>query len=92
MPAQRSPAVRLALQLGAGALVLIAAAWAFGLIAQQVVDGAPLTRLDAELADWLHRRAAPPWTTVMLAITPIAASRCFTGPLSAMTGHVINAR
>ena len=69
MPAQRSPAVRLALQRGAGALALIAAAWAFGLIAQQVVNGAPLTRLDAELASWLHRHAAPPWTTLMLAIT-----------------------
>ena len=50
MHPQRSAATRLALQLGTGALVLIAAAWAFGLIAQQVVDGAPLTRLDAELA------------------------------------------
>ena len=68
MDPQRS-ASRLASQLGAGALVLIAAAFLFGTIAQQVVSGAPLTQLDADLADWLHRRAVPPWTTLLLAIT-----------------------
>ena len=69
MHLQRSAETRLAFQLGAGALVLIAAAWVFGLLAQQVASGAPLTRLDAALASWLHRHAVPPWTTLMLAIT-----------------------
>ena len=65
----KSAGARLATQLGAGALVLIAAAWGFGLIAQQVVSGAPLTVLDADIALWLHRHAGPPWTALMLAIT-----------------------
>ena len=69
MDPQRSAGARLATQLGTGALVLTAAAWAFGLIAQQVVSGAPLTELDAAIATWLHRRAGPPWTALMFAIT-----------------------
>ena len=68
MDPQRS-ATRLASQLGAGALVLIAAAFLFGAIAQQVVAGAPLTQLDADLATWLHRRVGSPWLELLLAIT-----------------------
>lgn len=68
MDPQRS-ATRLASQLGAGALVLIGAAFLFGTIAQQVVSGAPLTQLDADLADWLHRRVGSPWLELLFAIT-----------------------
>ena len=68
MDPQRSP-TRLASQLGAGALVLIGAAFLFGTIAQQVVAGAPLTQLDADLANWLHRRVGSPWLELLLAIT-----------------------
>jgi len=70
MDPQRS-ATRLASQLGAGALVLIAAAFLFGAIAQQVVAGAPLTQLDADLANWLHRRVGSPWLELLLAITHV---------------------
>ncbi len=70
MDPQRS-ASRLASQLGAGALVLIAAAFLFGAIAQQVVAGAPLTQLDADLATWLHRRVGSPWLELLLAITHV---------------------
>jgi len=70
MDPQRS-ATRLAGQLGAGALVLIAAAFLFGAIAQQVVAGAPLTQLDADLATWLHRRVGSPWLELLLAITHV---------------------
>src|SRR3954465_487706 len=68
---QPAPSVRnrLLLQLGGGALALLAAAWVFGVIAHDVVSGAPLTTLDAELPQWLHRRATPPLTATMLAIT-----------------------
>ena len=68
MDPQRS-ATRLASQLGAGALVLIGAAFLFGTIAQQVVSGAPLTQLDVDLANWLHRRVASPWLELLFAIT-----------------------
>ena len=68
---QPAPSVRtrLLLQLGGGALALLAAAWVFSVIAHDVVGGAPLTVLDAELAQWLHRHATPPLTATMLAIT-----------------------
>ena len=68
---QPAPSVRnrLLLQLGCGALTLLAAAWVFGVIAHDVVSGGPLTVLDAELAQWLHRHATPPLTMTMLAIT-----------------------
>jgi undecaprenyl-diphosphatase len=49
--------------------VLLAAAWVFGVIAHDVVSGAPLTALDVELAQWLHRHATPPLTATMLVIT-----------------------
>ena len=58
-------------QLGAGALVFVVAALVFVVIARQVVIGAPLTTLDAELANWLHRRADPPLTALMLAVTTL---------------------
>ena len=70
MDPQRS-ATRLASQLGASALVLIGAAFLFGAIAQQVVAGAPLTQLDADLATWLHRRVGSPWLELLLAITHV---------------------
>jgi membrane-associated phospholipid phosphatase len=79
MDSQRATS-RLASQLGAGAAILVAAAFLFGTIAQQVVSGAPLTVLDAELATWLHRRTGSPWTELLLVITHLhsaAAIACY---------------
>ncbi len=67
--AEESAGIRLGVRLGAGALVLIAAAWIFGGIAEDVVTGDRLTLLDAEVAQWLHRHATPLLTTWMLAVT-----------------------
>lgn len=71
MQPESSARHHLLLQLGAGTLVVVVAALVFGLIAQQVVSGAPLTTLDAELANWLHRRANPPLTALMLTVTTL---------------------
>ena len=60
---------RLGLQLALGAVVLIAAAWLFGEIAEDVATGDSLTRLDVEIAQWLHERATPTGTRWMLVIT-----------------------
>jgi undecaprenyl-diphosphatase len=61
----------LGLHLTLGALIIILAAWSFGVIAEDVVRGEPLILLDAQLANhlYLHRRAAPGLTRVMLVIT-----------------------
>ena len=71
-PQAAASRARLALgwRLGAGALLLVAAAWIFGAIARDVASGdGRLTALDAEVAQWLHRHATPPLTRAMLVWT-----------------------
>lgn len=64
-----TPPARLGLQLATGALALIAAAWLFGSIAEDVVTGDRLTVVDLELARWLHERATPALTRWVLIVT-----------------------
>lgn len=59
----------LGLHLAVGAVVLIAASWMFGGIAEDVVKGDPLTVVDVRIADWLHAHAEPRLTRVMLAVS-----------------------
>ncbi len=66
-----SPAARLGLRLGVGAAILVAAAWLFGAIAEDVVTGDRITLLDASLAEWLHRHATPAVTRWMLLVTDL---------------------
>jgi undecaprenyl-diphosphatase len=56
-------------QLLAGGLVLVGAGWIFGGIAEDVVDGEPLTSLDAHLAAWFHAHAIAPVTQFMLGVS-----------------------
>jgi membrane-associated phospholipid phosphatase len=67
--ARLTPGGKLGLGLTLGALVMIAASWLFGGIAEDVVHGDPLTVLDVQLARWFHEHATPPVTRIMLAIT-----------------------
>ena len=64
-----TPPARLGLQLAIGALLLIAAAWLFGAIAEDVVTSDRLTVVDAQLAEWLHERATPAMTRWVLVVT-----------------------
>ena len=59
----------LALRLGVGALLLIAAAWLFGAIAEDVASSDRLTVLDVEITRWLRAHATEPVTRAMLLIT-----------------------
>jgi membrane-associated phospholipid phosphatase len=54
------------LQLTLGVLALLAAAWLFGAIAEDVVTGDAITLLDLRLAHWFHARATPGLTRLML--------------------------
>ncbi len=72
--ARLSPQGYLGLHLTFGAFVLIGATWLFGAIAEDVVTGAPLTRLDVTVAAWLHARATPHLTTGMLLITHLGSA------------------
>jgi len=56
-------------RLGFGALLLVAAAWIFGAIADDLVSGHWLNALDVEVVQWLHRHATPALTRAMLVWT-----------------------
>lgn len=67
--ARLDPDSYLGLQLTLGAVVLVCASWMFGGIAEDVLTAAPLIRVDADLALWLHRHASPELTRFMLAVS-----------------------
>ena len=69
LSARFSSAEAFGLHLTLGALAMLAAGWVFGMIATEVVDGAPLTLLDVRLANWFHQYAHSAWTPLMLFIT-----------------------
>ena len=73
------PATRLGLRLGLGALLLIAAAWLFGAIAEDVVTGDPITLVDVELAQWLHHHASAGLTRWMLVVTDLHSTIAVSG-------------
>jgi undecaprenyl-diphosphatase len=64
-----TPGEYLGLELTIGVLLFIAAAWIFGGIADDVVDGAPLTLLDVEIATWMHEHQLPALTAFMAAVS-----------------------
>ncbi len=57
------------LHLTIGAAVMLMMGWIFGQIAEEVVEGEPLTQLDVYLAEWFHQFADSVWTPFMLFIT-----------------------
>jgi len=70
-PDAASRRAELVLRLGLGAGVLIAAAWLFGAIAEDIVTGDRLTVLDVEIARWLRAHATPQATRWMLLVTDL---------------------
>jgi undecaprenyl-diphosphatase len=69
MPDATRAHVRLGWRLGLGAFLLVAAAWLFGAVAEDVVTSDRLTVVDATVAEWLHRHATPTLTKAMLVWT-----------------------
>ena len=71
---QRPPGKVFLLRLALGALVLIAAAWLFGAIAEDVVNkDAPLGTIDLNVATWLHAHATPARTALMFFTSDLGA-------------------
>jgi membrane-associated phospholipid phosphatase len=66
-----SPHGSLGLQLAAGALALTGFAWLFGGIAEDVVNGDPLTLLDVQLAQWFNAHATPAFTRAMVLVSDL---------------------
>jgi undecaprenyl-diphosphatase len=69
MRARLSPEGHLGLHLTVGALLMVAAAWMFGGIAEDVVTADTITVVDVQLAQWFHAHATPFFTRFMLVVT-----------------------
>jgi membrane-associated phospholipid phosphatase len=67
--ARLSPHGHFGLQMTGGALVLIAASWMFGGIAEDVLTGDPLTIVDQYIAQWFHDHATALVTQCMLVVS-----------------------
>jgi len=50
-------------------VLFVGAIWLFGGVAEDVVTGDPLVRLDVKIADWFHARTSPHLTRFMLVVT-----------------------
>jgi hypothetical protein len=67
--ARLSPEGETGLHLTVGVVLMVAAAWLFGGLAEDVVNGEAITLLDVQLAHWLHQHANPSLTGIMLFIS-----------------------
>lgn len=67
--ARLSPEGQTGLHLTIGVLLLVAAAWLFGDLAEDVVNNEAITVLDVQLANWFHANASASMTTFMLFLT-----------------------
>jgi undecaprenyl-diphosphatase len=71
---QRTPRHVFLLRLAFGAMALIAAAWLFGAIAEDVVNkDVPLGAIDMDVATWLHAHATPMKTALMFFASDLGA-------------------
>jgi membrane protein DedA with SNARE-associated domain/membrane-associated phospholipid phosphatase len=68
-----SPGNFMGLELTLGVLLLVAASWLFGGIAEDVVEGDPLTVVDQSVALWLHARTTPDLILLMKGVTALAS-------------------
>ena len=86
--ARLSPHSYLGLELTMGALSLLGAAWLFGGVAEEVVQGEPLTLLDVQVAQWFHEYATPSVTRFMLAVTHLHDPVVMTGAVLLLAGFL----
>jgi undecaprenyl-diphosphatase len=64
-----SPKQEMGLQFTVGIVLILCAAWAFGAIAEDVVEGDTITLVDVRLAHWFRVHATPGFTDAMLFVT-----------------------
>lgn len=67
--ARLSPEGMTGLHLTVGVVLMLAAAWLFGGIAEDVVNNESITLLDVRMAQWFHANASTSMTHFMLVIT-----------------------
>ena len=59
--------------------LLVVAAVVFGVIARDVVQGGPLSRLDLQIARWLHTHSSATLTTAMFIVTQLHSTFAIAG-------------
>jgi undecaprenyl-diphosphatase len=91
MAAPPTERARLALRLGAAAVLMLVAAVLFGIVARDVVAGERITVLDLEIAHWLRAHATPQLTTAMLLFTHLHSTLAI-GIYSAVAAAVMAMR
>ncbi len=69
--ARLDPVSYLGLQLSLGALLLIGASWAFGSIAEEVLEREELVAVDMQLSYWLNSLQTPWLTDIMLKVSSL---------------------
>jgi undecaprenyl-diphosphatase len=70
-----APGSYLGLQLTCGALVMIAASWVFGSIADEVLEESEFVTVDHNITRWLNRLSTPWLTAIMMAISDMHGTR-----------------
>ncbi len=78
LSARLSPEGELGFYLTLGVLVLTACAWLFGGIAEDVLTGDPLTRVDHQVSLWFEVHATPGVTRAMIVATQLGGWRVVT--------------
>ncbi|MGJ7918393.1 phosphatase PAP2 family protein [Massilia sp. LXY-6] len=69
LAARFSPEGEMGIHFTIGIVLILAAAWAFGAIAEDVVEGSAITLLDVRLAHWFRAHASSGFTEAMLFVT-----------------------
>lgn len=67
--ARFSPAETLGLHLTVGIVMMLACAWAFGVVADEVVSNGAMTLLDQQVTAWFRQQWESGWTPFMLILT-----------------------
>lgn len=80
--ARLSPEGQTGLHLTVGVVLMLAAAWLFGGIAEDVVNNEAITLLDVRIAQWFHAHASTSMTHFMFLITNVHGM--IGGPLMAL--------
>lgn len=69
--ARLSPEGKFGIRLTVGMLVLMAASWIFGSIAEDVFTADEITFVDLNIANWFHAHMSPGVTTFMMVISQL---------------------
>ncbi|MDQ2987933.1 MAG: hypothetical protein M3R60_02390, partial [Pseudomonadota bacterium] len=67
--ARLSPEGQTGLHLTVGVILMVAAAWLFGDLAEDVVNNEAITLLDVQIANWFHANATVSMTRFMLLVS-----------------------